>query len=116
MTAEIMIRFMQRLIKDAGRKVFLVVDNLRVHHSKAVTKWLERNSEKIEMFFLPSYSPELNPDEYMNGELKARMNASEPTRGGDHLRKKVMSNLKSIQSRPHRVRAYFRAKPIAYAA
>lgn len=116
MTAEIMIRFMQRLSKDAGRKVFLVVDNLRVHHSKAVTKWLERNSEKIEMFFLPSYSPELNPDEYMNGELKARMNASEPTRGGDHLRKKVMSNLKSIQSRPHRVRAYFRAKPIAYAA
>lgn len=56
---------MQRLIKDAKRKVFLVLDNLRVHHSKAVQVWLEAHEEQIEVFFLPSYSPELNPDEFM---------------------------------------------------
>ena len=68
------------------------------------------------MFFLPSYSPELNPDEFMNGDLKIKMSTSEPTRGADHLKKKVVSHLRSIQSQPQRVRSYFRAKPVAYAA
>jgi transposase len=116
MTSEVLIRFMQRLIKDAGRKVFLVLDNLRVHHSKVVQAWLEAHREQIEVFFLPSYSPELNPDEFMNGDLKMKMSASEPTRGGEHLKKKVVSHLRSIQSQPHRVRSYFKAKPVAYAA
>lgn len=116
MTAQVLIRFMQRLIKDAGRKVFLVLDNLRVHHSKVVQAWLEKHRDQIEVFYLPSYSPELNPDEFMNSDLKSQMNASEPTRGGEHLRKKVVSHLKSIQNRPHRVRSYFRAKPVKYAA
>lgn len=116
MTSEVLIRFMQRLIKDAGRKVFLVLDNLRVHHSKVVQAWLEEHREEIEVFFLPSYSPELNPDEFMNGDLKMKMSSSEPTRGGEQLKKKVVSHLRSIQSQPHRVRSYFKAKPIAYAA
>lgn len=116
LTADVLIRFMQRLIQDMGRKVFLILDNLRVHHSTAVQAWLEKNRDKIEVFFLPSYSPELNPDEFLNGDLKARMNASEPARGSHHLRKKVMSHLRSIQKQPHRVRSYFRAKPVAYAA
>ena len=72
MTSEVLIRFMQRLIKDAGRKVFLVLDNLRVHHSKLVKAWLEEHGEQIEVFFLPSYSAELNPDEIMNGDLKMK--------------------------------------------
>jgi transposase len=116
MTAEVLIRFMQRLLKDAKRKVFLVLDNLRVHHSKAVQVWLQAHAEQIEVFFLPSYSPELNPDEFMNGDLKIKMSASEPARSGEHLRKKVVSHLRSIQSQPHRVRSYFKAKPVAYAA
>ena len=116
MTSAVLIRFLQRLIKDAKRKVFLVLDNLRVHHSKGVQAWLEAHREEIEVFFLPSYSPELSPDEFMNGDLKIKMNLSEPTRGGEHLRKKVVSHLRSIQSQPHRVRSYFKAKPVAYAA
>ena len=116
MTAKVLIRFMQRLIKDAKRKVFLVLDNLRVHHSKAVQAWLESHGEQIEVFFLPSYSPELNPDEFMNGDLKTKMSASEPARNGEHLRKKVVSHLRSIQNQPQRVRSYFKAKPVAYAA
>ena len=68
------------------------------------------------MFFLASYSPELNPDEFMNGDLKMEMSANEPTRGGDYLKKKVGSHLRSIQSQSHRIRSYFKAKPVSYAA
>jgi len=59
--AQTLIRFLERLVKDSSRKVFLILDNLRVHHSRKVRQWLDRNVERIAVFFLPSYSPELNP-------------------------------------------------------
>jgi transposase len=65
MNADVLIDFMKRLTKDAERKVYLILDNLRVHHAKVVKAWLENNREKIEVFYLPKYSPELNPDEYL---------------------------------------------------
>ena len=55
-----LIEFLAALIKDAGRKVFLILDNLRVHHSKPVKAWVAERQDKIELFYLPSYSPELN--------------------------------------------------------
>ncbi len=70
MNAKLFVKFVERLIKDAGRKVFLVLDNLRVHHGKLVEKWLESHRELVEIFYLPSYSPKLNPDVYLNCELK----------------------------------------------
>ena len=72
MTTQLLIKFMARLVKDSDRKVFLILDNLKVHHSKAVKKWLEERTVDIEVFYLPSYSPQLNPDEYLNGDLKGR--------------------------------------------
>lgn len=63
LSAEVLIKFFARLIRDAGRKVFLVLDNLRMHHSRKLLEWLADKPDKIELFFLPSYSPELNPDE-----------------------------------------------------
>jgi hypothetical protein len=62
--------FLKRLIKDAKQKVFLIVDNLRVHHAKAVHDWLARYKDEIEIFYLPAYAPEHNPDEYLNNDLK----------------------------------------------
>ena len=93
MTSAVLMRFMQHLIRDAGRDVFLVLDDLRVHHSKVVQALLEEHRKQIEVFFLPGYSSELNPDEFMNGDLKMKMSASEPTRGGTHLKEKVVSHL-----------------------
>lgn len=91
-----------------------MLDNLRVHHSKVVQPWLEEHREQVDVFFLPSCSPELNPDEFMNGDLKIKMSTSEPTRDRDHLLKKeVVSHLRSIQSQPQRGSSYFRAKSIA---
>jgi transposase len=56
---------MEQLIKTSTRKIFFIVDNLRVHHSKIVKEWVEQHKDKIELFYLPSYSPEKNPDEYL---------------------------------------------------
>lgn len=53
------------------------MDNLRVHHSELVKKWLDKHKDKIEVFYLPSYSPELNPNEYLNNSLKGRAHSGE---------------------------------------
>jgi len=116
MTAKVLIKFMARLTKDSQRKVFLILDNLRVHHSKVVQKWLEANKEKIRVFFLPPYSPEVNPDEYLNGDLKQRIRSGIPAKTEQDLAKKTRSFMKMLQWRPKHVMNYFKHPKIAYAA
>jgi len=116
MTSQVLIKFMSRLIKDADRKVFLILDNLRVHHSKLVKAWLEENEEKIAVFYLPSYSPELNPDEYLNGDLKHCIRSGLPARTEKALTKKTRSFMRKLQNRPKHVSNYFKHPKIAYAA
>lgn len=70
LTAPVMIRFLACLVRDAGNKVFLILDNLCVHFSKKARAWFEKHAELVELFFLQAYSPELNPDEYLNCDLK----------------------------------------------
>ncbi len=70
MNAGSLIDFMRRLIADSKKKVFLILDNLRVHHSSKVTEWVEKHKDKIELFYLPPYAPEYNPDEHVNSDLK----------------------------------------------
>ncbi|WP_176014271.1 IS630 family transposase [Victivallis sp. Marseille-Q1083] len=72
MTVQLLIQFMERLIHQNERKVYLILDNLRVHHSKTLTGFLQENAAFIKLFFLPSYSPDLNPDEYLNRDLKIK--------------------------------------------
>jgi len=116
MTAKVLLRFMKRLIKDAGRKVFLVLDNLRVHHATLVKAWLARHVEKIEVFYLPAYSPDLNPDEYLNCDLKAGIRSAAPARNQSELTSKVQSHMRMLQKRPERVAKYFKHPAIRYAA
>ena len=115
MTAKVLIKFMSRLIKDSPRKVFLILDNLRVHHSKVVQKWLKTNEEKIKVFFLPPYSPEINPDEYLNGDLKQRIRSGVPAKTVDDLTKKTRSFMKTLQCRSNHVMNYFKHPKIVYA-
>lgn len=115
MNSQTMIQFMKRLIKDSKRKVFLILDNLKVHHSHIVKDWVKEHSEKIELFFLPSYSPELNPDEYLNCDLKSGVHSGVPARTKDQLHKKALSHLRKLQKLPDRVRNYFKHPKIAYA-
>ncbi len=116
MSAPVLIRFLARLVRDAGRKVFLILDNLRVHHSNKVRDWLEKHTEHIEVFFLPAYSPELNPDEYLNCDLKALVHGGKPAKNRNELESKVRGAMMKIQNRPKRVMSYFRHRKIQYAA
>lgn len=58
-----LIRFFKRLTRDSDRQVFVILDNLRVHHSQKVTAWVANHNDAIEVFYRPSYSPERHPDE-----------------------------------------------------
>lgn len=117
MKAQVLIRFLARLIRDCGeRKVFLILDNLKVHHANKVRDWVEKREKQIELFFLPAYSPELNPDEYLNGDLKNQLLVRRPARNRDELESKVRGSMMKIQNRPPRVKSYFRHPKIAYAA
>jgi transposase len=103
LTAPVLIRFLSRLIRDAqGRKVFLILDNLRVHHSKKVSAWVGDRKEQIELFFLPAYAPELNPDEYLNCDLKHQVRTGLPARNQDELERRVRSVMRRLQLRPQR--------------
>ena len=116
MNAKTMIKFMTRLIKDADRKVFLILDNLRTHHSKLVREWLEEHKHQIIVFFLPSYSPELNPDEYLNRDLKLNVHTGKPARTKSQLKQKTIGHLRKLQKLPNRIMKYFKDPNIAYAA
>lgn len=116
MNSKRLISFMKRLIKDAGRKVFLILDNLKVHHSVAVTDWLETHIEKIEVFYLPSYSPELNPDEYLNNSLKGQVHSGERAHNSRKLESKARKHMRSLQNNRTKVKKFFEHPCAAYAA
>ena len=116
LNATILIRFLRRLIRDAKRKVFVILDNLRVHHAKLVRAWLDKHSDEIEVFYLPSYSPELNPDECLNADLKREVTSKAPARSKGQLKKATLSHLRKISKSPQRVRSYFQHEPVRYAA
>jgi transposase len=118
MTSKIFIKFMSRLAKDSEKKVFLIVDNLSVHHSLTVKEWLaeESNRKRIEIFHLPSYSPELNPDERLNSDLKGQIRSGPVAFTKTQVKQKIRSGMKIIQNNPARVRKYFEDPNIAYAA
>lgn len=116
MNADLLIDFMKRLIDDSDRKVYLILDNLRVHHAKVVKAWLAEHTDEIEVFYLPAYSPELNPDEYLNCDLKAGVHGGTPARDKKQLKAKAMSHLRKLQKLPARVAKYFQAPSIQYAA
>ncbi len=119
-TAPVFITFLERLVKQRdGRTIFLIIDRHRVHTSKAVEAWVTRQNgeheNKIRLFYLPAYSPELNPDELLNNAAKG--NVSRKTRAQD--KEKLQTNLRSYprstQRRPERVKSFFNGEHVTYA-
>lgn len=90
------------------------MDNLRVHHAKVVKAWVEQRPEKIELHYLPGHSPGLNPDEYLNCDLKTELAKRPERRIKGKFTKTVRSTMKKLQGLPKRVASYFEAKPLAY--
>jgi transposase len=87
-----------------------------VHHSKALKKWLQENEEKIAVFYLPSYSPELNSDELLNADLKQRVTKAVPARNKLALTRTAIGALRSIQKQPARREKYFEQDDVCYTA
>ena len=116
MNADRLIEFLKQLIKNKEQKIFLILDNLRVHHSKIVKQWVEENKSSIELFFLPSYSPEKNPDEYLNCDLKYGLSEKPAPKTEQQLKQNVENHMVMLQNNNQRVIKYFHHKDIKYAA
>lgn len=116
LNADGFIAFLRRLIKDAGRKVVLIVDNLKVHKAGKVTAWVKSHAHEIELFYLPSYAPDHNPTEYRNNDLKQKLRQQPQLGSKEELIRSARSVLRAIQRSSRRFRAYFRPEPVRYAA
>ncbi len=114
--AAVFLEFSERLLQQTSQKVFLILDNLRVHNAKVAAPWFEENKEKIERFFLPSYSPDLNPDELLNQDLKTNAIGKKRARTLEQLVANTEGHLLARQARPETVAAYFGEKHVRYAA
>ena len=107
--------FLKRLIKDNDRKVFLIVDNLRVHHATKVRTWLEAHGDNIEIFFLPPYSPEQNPDEYLNHDVKTHVRQHPAPRSGSEQKNVLHSYMRRLQRNTAKIVRFFDHESVCYA-
>jgi transposase len=114
-TQGVMMMFLGRLLRSTQRKVFLIVDGHPTHRGKRLKQWLLDRADRIELFFLPGYSPQLNPDELLNQDVKShigRRRAKDQT----ELMNDMRSRLRSTQRQPAKVKRYFHEQHVAYAA
>ena len=87
-----------------------------MHHSYIVKDWIKENIDKIELFFLPAYSPEKNPDEYLNCDLKQGLSAKPAPKSVEKLKENLENHMQMLVQNPERVQKYFNHKNIKYAA
>lgn len=116
MTQTKFILFLARLAQSSDGPVTVITDNLMVHHGKKVAAWVRDCEHDIELEFIPSYSPEANPVEYLNRDLKTNVNAKRMPSGKSELKANVSSFMQSIQKRAERVKSYFSSRHVAFAA
>lgn len=112
--AQIMCRFLDRLIGHFDRKVHLVVDGHSAHRSRAVRAWLADHTDRIELHFLPAYAPELNPDELVNADLKRSLPMHSQARDQAQLATETRKFFHRRQRQPHIVRGYYHGPHVRY--
>jgi hypothetical protein len=96
--------------------VFLVLDNLRAHHAKDVGAWVQAHAHEIEVFYLPAYAPQSNPDEYLNRDFKTHLRNAERCSTRDGLLEKAAAFMQFLANSPERVKSYFQHDSVAYAS
>lgn len=114
--AKVLLIFLKRLLKTVKRKIFLVLDGHPVHKSKKVKDWIQENRGRIELYVLPAYSPELNPDELLNQDVKTNAVRRQRPSNTKELKRNLVGYLRGRQKRPDLVRRYFEGKHVRYAA
>jgi len=112
----IFVEFMRRLVRQHPRKVFLIVDGHPVHRARKTRQWLANHSEKIELFYLPAYSPELNPDELLNQDVKSNTIRKRKVGNLQDLKRIIRSHLWHRQWQPDIIQNFFKKQQVAYAA
>ena len=115
-TAKVFIQFLKRLLHNAPRRVYLIVDGHPTHKAKLVSKFVESTKGTLCIFLLPPYSPELNPDEQVWNDLKNNGVGRLAITGPDQLKSAVKSHLRRLQNKPERIRSFFQAPDTKYAA
>lgn len=115
-TTPVFLRFLRRLLRHVRRPVFLIVDRHPVHVAKAVARWVAERPDRLRLFFLPGYSPDLNPDEFLNNDVKSNALGRRRPREATELVTSVRSYLPSTQRQPAIVQSYFQAPSVQYAA
>ena len=110
------IRFMNKLIKSQKGKIYLIVDNLPAHKTKMVKAWLDEHKSRLSIFYLPAYSPELNPDEYLNQDLKVNITGKVSLESVEALKKGVTKFMHHRMKDPKQVKKYFHHPKVRYAA
>ena len=115
-TVAVCLRFLRRLVREARRKVFLIVDRHPVHRSRKLKHWLAANHAKVALFYLPGYAPDLNPDEFLNQDVKSNALGRQRPANQTEMIAGVRSYLHSTQRQPELVKSYFHADPVRYAA
>lgn len=115
-TQPMFLEFLRRLVRRATRRIFLIVDGHPVHRGAKVRRWVDKHSARIQLFFLPAYCPELNPDELLNNDLKTNAVGRTTVFTAGELQSNLHAYLRITQRRPQIVRNYFREQNVRYAA
>lgn len=118
MNVDIFKLFIGQVIKEVGGPVTMIVDNLKVHHAKCLEDWLKERKEKdsFTLKYLPSYSPELNPDEYLNRDVKAGLAERALPADAKSVTDAVVKHLTGRKQNPEKVRNLFKKEEVRYAA
>jgi transposase len=115
-TAGVCVRFLTRLMRHARRRVFLILDRHPVHESAAVRRWIAAHRGRLELFFLPAYSPDLNPDEFLNQDVKSNALGRRRPQHRAEMIAGLRAYLRSTHRQPEIVKRYFHAESVRYAA
>ena len=116
MTAALFVVFLERLLRSTTGKVFLIVDRLRAHRTPAVQAWVAAHAERLEVFYLPRYAPELNPDEYLNNDLKGQVNATGLPSDKGEVRSHIQGFMRQLLHLHEHVMNYFQHPSVQYTA
>lgn len=114
--SKVFIEFLKRLISGAKRKIFLIVDGGSAHKSKLTKAFVESVKSKLELFILPPYSPELNPDELVWNHLKNHTVGRSTVTDKDNFKSQVTKSMKSLQRNPEKIKSFYQKKSLKYAA
>jgi transposase len=116
MTGARFVTFLEELLSETTGKVFLILDRLPAHETKAVADWVAAHAERIELFWLPKYAPERNAEEYLNNDLKGAINAAGLPESQRELRSRIEWFMSQLLHLPERVRSDFQHPCVQYAA